>query len=335
MPRLSTLALLTTSLLVGCIEGPSDDSDGGSGAGGGKADGATAPFCADEHVDTDKVAVCDELFEEAPFVHVPADIKSGTTVTIHGALMPTYGLRLMTADGRELALVDAAGERVYQRDAPDGFAMPDNLFTVYAVTGTMTTLENEPAMKVKQLKAVARVPGAVQDEHLLGTWEAKAAKRVGDRKFDEAQPASFRFTLSKSTESTIWGNYPGTDGLKLAGEIENFSKRVNASDGTCLPSLSSLGTSSPFTAATANSITLWRHPNMHGINDQVIVMDYPPGSVDLSSNGMSGIGAFSVAGLIQEAGPDYASTTIYPHATPTGHQVWELTMVTSGGESCP
>lgn len=181
---------------------------------------------------------------------------------------------------------------------------------------------------------IARIPGTVQDKHLVGTWEAKAAKRVGDRKFDKTQPVAFRFTLATTKASTIWGT-TGGDGLVVSGSIDNFDKRVKAADGTCLASLSSLGTSSPFTAATANTIGLWRHPNMHGVNDQVIVMDYPTASTDLSQNGMSGMGPFSPSGLIQIAGPDYTSVTIYPHATPTGHQVWDLKKVDGGGQNCP
>lgn len=39
------------------------------------------------------------------------------------------------------------------------------------------------------------------------------------------------------------------------------------------------------------------HPNMHGLNGQVIVIDYPTSSTDLSINGMGDIGAFTLAGL--------------------------------------
>lgn len=291
-------------------------------------------FCKTEHT-SGGVAICDELFDSPPFMHLPADVASGSSVTAYGALMPGYGLRLFTADGRELALVNTAGERIYQSDAPGSFKMPDNLFTIYAVSGTSMTFEMEDAIQVKTVTPVARIPGRVQDALLLGTWEAKAATRVGDRKFDETQPVAFRFTLSTTTPSTIWSAYPGTDGLEVSGQVDNFTTRVKAADGTCLPSLSSLGTSSPFTNATAPTIALWRHPNMHGINDQVIVMDYPTASLDLSQNGMSGMGPFSPIGLIQQAGPDYASVTIYPHATPTGHQIWDLHKVSSGGEACP
>lgn len=295
-------------------------------------------FCKSEHAGSAggaPVAICDELYDSPPFVHLPADATSGTSVTVHGALMPGYGLRLFTADGRELALVSSAGERIYQSDTPGAFAMPDNLFTIYAVTGASMTFENEAAIEVKTVTPVARIPGSVQDALLLGTWEAKAATRVGERKFDEAQPVAFRFTLSSTTPTTIWSAYPGTDGLEVSGQVDNFTTRVKAADGTCLPSLSSLGTRSPFANATAPTIALWRHPNMHGINDQVIVMDYPTASLDLSQNGMSGMGPFSPIGLIQDGGPDYASVTIYPHATPTGHQVWDLHKVSSGGEACP
>lgn len=297
-----------------------------------------ASFCPTEHADTAKngapIAVCDALYDAAPFVHTPADVVDGNTVTIAGGVMPDYGLVLHAADGRQFYLVNAAGEHIYQSNPPAGFSMPENMFTVYAVTGTMTTVDSAYALKVTKLVPIAKIPGAVQDAHLLGTWEAKASKHIGAGKFDPTQQIPFRFTLSKTKVSTIWGT-SGGDGLVVSGSIDNFDKRVKAADGTCLASLSSLGSSSPFTNATANTIGLWRHPSMHGINDQVIVMDYPTASVDLSQNGMSGVGPFSPAGLIQMAGPDYSDVTIYPHATPTGHQVFAFKKVDSGGENCP
>src|SRR5665647_370151 len=133
----------------------------------------------------------------------------------------------------------------------------------------------------------------------------------------------------------MWRNYGGGDGLIAMGAIDNFTKKVMASDGTCMASLSALGTGSPFYQATQNKITLWRHPNMHGLNDQVLVMDYPTGSANLSTNGMGWIAPFSVAGLVQATGPNHAEVEIRPHATPNGHLVWGFTKVTTGGTSCP
>lgn len=293
-------------------------------------DGASG-FCATEHAGKTpngaSVLVCDALFDAPPYVHLPAD----TSDTLYGAILNGLGLTLYTADGRALPLVNASGTTYAIGHGPSGFKAPENLFAIYRVSGKVVTA----GFQVSSLAAVAWVPGALQDSLLLGTWEATAAGRVGSNMFDETKPVRFRFTLSQKTDDTaMWTHQGGGDGSIVSGAIDNFDAQVTAADGTCLPSLASLGAGSPFYQPTDHRITLWRHPNMHGLNDQVVVVDYPTGSTDLSPNGMGYIGPFSPVLLISSA-PSYTDTTIRPHATPNGAKVWGLTKVTAGGASCP
>lgn len=301
-------------------------------------DSGGAGFCATEHAGKTPsgvaVKVCDALYTSAPFVHLPADQVSGSTVTTYGVILNGLGLQLYTADGRQLPLVNGSGQTYGISSGPTGFKAPQNLFAIYAVVGTKATSSGQDAIKVSSLAPVAWIPGKLQDTFLLGTWEAKASTRISTGKFDSTKPVAFRFTLSTTRTSSVWSNYSGTDGLIDVGAIDNFDKKVTAADGTCLASLSSLGTSSPFYAPTANSLTLWRHPNMHGLNDQVIVMDYPTGSADLSMNGMGEINPFTIQGLIDSRSPDYSDVEIRPHATPNGHLVWDFHKVTTGGTAC-
>jgi hypothetical protein len=285
-------------------------------------------FCKTEHAGTTpsgaKVATCDALFDAAPFIHLPAD-----GAKTYGAILNGLGLTLYTGDGRALPLVNASGQTYAISHGPSGFKAPENLFAIYEVTGSPTTVMGEPALAVTSLRPVAWVPGSVQDARLLGTWEAVAAGRVGSNRFDETKPVRFRFTLTSKTDDTaLWKNFGGGDGFVATGQIDNMTTAVTAADGTTLPSLASLGAGSPFYQPIDRRITLWRHPNMHGLNDQVLVMDYPTSSVDLSPNGMGYIGPFTVAGLIAAAGPSYGDTQIRPHATPNGAKIWGLTKVT-------
>jgi hypothetical protein len=302
-------------------------------------DDGGAGFCKTQHAGKTPsgaaVQICDAVFAAAPFVHVPADTTAGTSLTTYGGILNGLGLELHTADGRVLPLVDASGRTYPISSGPAGFKAPENMFAIYKVTGTRTTVDGSAALKLTKLEPVAWVPGAVQDKLLLGTWEAKTARRVGVRMFDETRPVTIRFTLSTTTDVTLWSNYSGGDGRLVAGALDNLDHAVTSASGACLPSLVSLGAGSPFYQPTKNRIALWRHPNMHGLNDQVVVMDYPTGSVDMSMNGMGNIEAFSPAALVATAGPAYADTTIYPHATPTGAKLWDLTKVTTGGASCP
>lgn len=298
-----------------------------------------AGFCATEHAGTTPsgvaVQVCDELFPQAPFVHVPADTMNGTTVTTYGVVLNGLGLTLTTADGRELPLLNSSNTTYAISKGPSGFKAPQNLFAIYQVTGTLVTVQGQDSLKVSSFAPVAWVPGTVQDRFLLGTWEADAAARVASDKFDPSMPVHFRFTMTSTTDNTaLWTAFGGGDGLVVSGAIDNFDASVTAADGTCLPSLASLGAGSPFYQPTQNRLTFWRHPNMHGLNDQVIVMDYPTGSADLSMNGMGWIGPFTPAGLIHATGPDYTKTEIRPHATPNGALLWNLEKVTTGGAAC-
>jgi hypothetical protein len=297
-------------------------------------------FCKTEHSGTTPagaaVLVCDTLFDSPPYVHVPANTTSGTTATLYGGVLSNLGLELTTADGKTYALVDSSGNTYAWSNAPSGLKAPHNLFAVYKVTGTLKQVSGADAIQVKTIAPVSWIPGAVQDKLMLGTWEATAAGRVGTDKFDKNTPVKFRFTMKTTADNTpLWTHLGGGDGLTISGAIDNWTSGVKAANGTCLKSLASLGTGSPFYMATQNRLTLWRHPNMHGLNDEVIVMDYPTGSVDLSMNGMGWIGAFTPTALIQTSGPDYTSIEIRPHATPNGALLWNFAKVTTGGTTCP
>jgi hypothetical protein len=293
----------------------------------------TGTFCKTQHAGKTpggaNVQICDALYDSAPYVHLPADQASASTVTAHGVIL-NGPVSLYTADGRQLPLVTSSGD-------PYKVKYPDNLFTVVAVTGTKTTSNGTDAIKVTSVTPLAWVPGTLQDKALLGTWEAKVASRKPDGKFDQTKPVMIRFTMTTTKDdSPMWQSFGGGvgDGVIVSGTIDNMKANVTAADGTCMPSLASLGATSPFYQATDARLTLWRHPNMHGINDQVIVMDYPTASADLSQNGMGWIGPFTVAGLVRTDGPNYAEGFIYPHATPNGHEVWQFAKVTAGGGAC-
>ncbi|MGE0546617.1 MAG: hypothetical protein AB7R00_06155 [Kofleriaceae bacterium] len=273
------------------------------------------------------VVVCDELYDSPPYVRVPAPVTENGKITMQGGVVRARDLILYGADG-------APNYLDTNRQLPAAVKLPEQLFAIYEVTGTPAADET---IVVDSIKPVAWIPGAVMDPLLAGTWEMLASGRTGNtdfgRMFDQNIPVRVRFTLSSVANNPQPWTREGTDGMIARGQVDNLDKQVTAADGTCLASLNSLGAGSPFYMASADSITLWRHPNMHGLNDSVIVMDYPPSS-DLSMNGMGTIGPFGPAGLVRAAGPDYSRVEIFPHATPTGHVVWNLAKVTGGGEPC-
>jgi hypothetical protein len=60
---------------------------------------------------------------------------------------------------------------------------------------------------------------------------------------------------------------------------------------------------------------------------------YPPGTDDVSANGMGGMAPLLPAALLATDPGDGLTQRIWPHATPNGHQV-ELRPVAGGGEAC-
>ncbi len=133
----------------------------------------------------------------------------------------------------------------------------------------------------------------------------------------------------------FWQHFlPGADGAKLTGVIDNWDVAVEAADGECVPALSSLGEEHPFYGASEDAVAIWRHPNMHGLNDQVTVFDYPLGS-ELSANGMGAINLLSPAGLFATSPTEqWTATEVLPHSTPNGHAIMRLRPVAGGGAPC-
>ncbi len=132
----------------------------------------------------------------------------------------------------------------------------------------------------------------------------------------------------------------------LNGTVENFGQSVTASDGTCLPNLSSLGAVNPFYAATDAGVQLFRMAGMHFPGDQVSVFIYPPHDVaaaNLSVNGMVGLGFFHPDSFLIPSdeiasswpgGQDLSGVgPVRPHQPPNGHEL-VLHPVSGAGGIC-
>jgi hypothetical protein len=356
------MRILLVMLLVGCGSDDVPVADGGvndSGAGGdsGSSDSGVTPtgVCEAESTATVEGATvtrCDDLFAERPFVRPPADRSDATTIDVYAgyqAIEATF----LDREGTTYVLHDAAGP-INSADTarlPAGLRWPSYrfLYTVWHVRGERVAPDGEgrPGVRNAIVEPAITFSGELIDSVALGAWEGTVSRRTGDNTFDAADRVRFRVVFDRVEPNEHVAVLPEWDDpgvllpapeanmFRAIGTIQNWTERVTAADGTCLEAIGTLGAASPFFEATAPALTLYRYPSMHGPGDHVTVLDYPPGSRDLSVNGMSGLYFNHPAALLQVAPRDpWDRWSSYPHATPNGHSVEGVVKVEGGGAPC-
>jgi hypothetical protein len=357
------MRILLVILFMGCGDDDVPGVDGGANDGGATADsGSTGDsgvtptgVCEREAgatVEGATVARCEELFAERPFIRPPADRSDATTIDLYAgyeALQATF----LDREGTSWVLHDASGP-ITSADAarlPAGLRWPSYrfLYTVWHVRGERVAPDGEgrPGVRNAIVEPAITIPGEVIDSFALGTWEGTVSRRTGENTFDATDRVRFRVVFERMEpnehvavlpewdEPAVLLPEPEANMFRAVGTIQNWSERVTAADGTCLEAIGTLGAASPFFEATEPTLTLYRYPSMHGPGDHVTVLDYPPGSQDLSPNGMSGLYFNHPAALIQsEAHDPWDRWSSYPHATPNGHAVEAVVKVDGGGAPC-
>jgi hypothetical protein len=222
-----------------------------------------------------------------------------------------------------------------------------NLYFIYELTGAPGTAidpdtqDPVPSLQVAAGRPAILIKGEAIDGALLGPWEGSVSARSGPDTWSEADRVPLRVTFSslEAIEDMVAWDDPAVtlpDGARFAmvGAIENWTTPARASDGACLPALSSLGAQDPFAGASDGGMRLYRFAAMHLPGDQVIVLDYPVGTTGLGPNGMDGLRVLHPAAFLYAApSPEWTSIGVYPHGTPNGHRV-DLRPVTGGGGGC-
>jgi hypothetical protein len=279
--------------------------------------------------------VCKKLYDDAPYVRPPADEPSdGDSLGTYYMGIVSMGSGRVAAydrDGKEWALTTSHGTP-YDLDAPvSGLELPNNLQAIFKIRGRTTIVHDdifgdEDAIAVSSLAPAIWLPGKVLDNRMLGAWEAEVSTYSGDHRYDSEHPVTVRFLITDSTSNNAFMRAfaDGAEGQLLSGVIDNWDQGAIAEDGRCLPPINGTSTN-PFHGATTPAFSMFRHPDMHGLHDQVIVFSYPSG-FDGSINGMGSMDAFSPSALIQVyptgtfVGPDQ----INGHGTPNGHIIMHL-----------
>jgi len=346
-PLLSAALLALTFGVAGC--GSADDP----AEVGDEQDVTQAKICTEHHIGTtadgDAVAICDKTFDARPFVRPPKDtLHTDTASTLYVGV--DIGMFYMFVDrhNTEYVALDKDGKPYNQAHPLTQLHMPSNrnLFMLYKVKGMITEFtdpdsnEKLPAIKMTSVAPAILLEGKAIDGVMLRAWEGTVSQRTGDAKFDSTTRVPMRLSFSslmQLSNLSVWN--PGTtlkDGERYVamGTVENFNQSVLGSDGTCLPSFSSLGSANPWLGATDPSVTFQRIAGMHFPGDQVNVLSYPKGTTGLTANGMGGLRVMHPGGLIQvDAQDEWNDIHIFPHAAPNGNTV-ELHPVTGGGGAC-
>ncbi len=289
--------------------------------------------------------VCTSLHAAAPFVRPPADQPSASgsgTYYVGIVSMGTGKVMAYDRTGKDWALVDSHGAELDLDQPMAGLEAPNNLQAIFKVTGKKTVLHDgvfgdTDALAVTTLEPAIWLPGKVLDDHFLGAWEADVTLYKGNGHWDPDHTTPVRFLITKSTSNDAFmKTFGGAEGQLLSGVIDNWSGSAKSSTGSCLHPLAGMGATNPFYGASTPAFSMFRHPNMHGLNDQVIVFTYPSG-FDGSINGMGNMDAFTPSALLQVhpsagfLGPE----SILGHGTPNGHDIKNLHKVSSTATSTP
>jgi hypothetical protein len=312
---------------------------------------ATA-VCTTQHegksADGDAVIICDQTYQTLPFVRPPKDSASTFYVGISDMM---EGGKLVTRDGHAYELADSSGKVLSVTSSTTNalvksIHMPSNrnLYTLYKVTGEVGT-GTDPIFKTKvdvikatSIKPVIIISGkAIDTAQTFGAWEGTVAARKDASTFDPNKRVAVRIKFSTIDKIVAhFATWQGGTTLKdgdnyvVNGTIENFSDPVVAADGSCMPSLASLGANSPFAGAANGDVSLERVGGMHFAGDDEHVLTMPQGAEGWSLTAMGSFGRFLPSDFISTKAGSGAMT---PHGTPSGAGI-ELEAVTKGGGSC-
>ncbi|MEO7425209.1 MAG: hypothetical protein ABI036_08475 [Fibrobacteria bacterium] len=203
-----------------------------------------------------EITICEALFDQPPRVHLPNPAASSAYAVITAT-----------------AFVTLAGESFPRTNAGSGD--PELLRYGSAVY----------EIKIQDSKATDYRPVVLfADSLFLAPLMGKAlegliAKRInGSYELEATLP--IRLRLPPVMKAVV---EQGVTRYVLRPSIENLATAITASDGTCMPGLSSHGAQAPFDAGKDVVITLTRVVSMHGFGDDEIVFNFDVDGVSQGS----------------------------------------------------
>jgi hypothetical protein len=277
--------------VVGCgAEGETDHDDPVPG-----------DVCAAQHVEG-SITVCDELYAEAPYVHLPA--ASATRV-----FAGLQGTEFIAADGTTYPYGTRGSDPEEKRHAVALYELELEGKTVTSFRPVLTFAES---VFVKPFMGRA--------------FEGAISRRLGDG-FAEEASLPVRVEILDEVLNATGASF------EARALVKNLEQGVTAADGSCLPPLTSYGEESPFDAGAEVTLEASRSPWMHGVGDDVFVIDV---LVDGSSIGSMMAPAW-YRGPIDLVRDTLAPTGRYDgfgHGSPGSIPSLSLELAEGGGKAC-
>jgi hypothetical protein len=226
------LAMMTASL-GGCAENSDFDPLPGD-------------VCAKQHTSTtnegNEVVVCDALYQEAPFVHLPQRDEDRAFAGI-------VGRSFVTADGTAYPASGIGGE-----DKRHAVA----LYEVALDDGTVTDFQ--PVLVFDEAIFIAPFMGR--------SFEGVITRSMGNESWALDPSLPVRIDVQ---DAPMDGAADGAT-YEARATIANLGASVTAADGSCMPSLASYAAEAPFAAGANVELGLYRVPSMHSFGDDHFVM---------------------------------------------------------------
>lgn len=289
--------------LLACADRGADDAD-------------VDAWCASSHEattpDGHDVVVCDEAYDAAPYVAIPAD---RSLAVLHA------DAAFRSADGNGLGTLDWQTSEL--EAIRHGFALYE--VTPDAAGGVASFA---PVVLVDERRMLA----PWLEAPLEGAVSARSVEADGTEEWALTPTLPIRLEVEEVRASEDTSLAPGTLRYEIVYRVANLDAAVRASDGSCLPSLRSHAEADAFHGATDVRVLGSRAPSMHGFGDDAMVFAYV---VDGTSRG-------SVMGANWYVGADAAWSELpapspydgMGHGTPGSMPEIALSLVDGGGGAC-
>ncbi len=269
-------------------------------------DDLPSDVCQKQHTeDTSdgEIIVCDELYSEAPYVHLPKSESDHAYAGIENG-------KFRTADGKTFSGVDEGAEMKRHGSALYEVMLDGNSVTDY-----------RPVVKFK-------------DSLFLAPFSSRAAEGTISRRTGAGEWATeTSLAVRVVFEAELTNTESSGNAVSVVTRIENMDEAVTASDGSCMPALTSYGDESTFPSGAVVEYRGYRVPSMHHFGDDQFVFLMRLDNEDSGTlmNPTWYRGPIDLArGTIDPSGT-YSGV---PHGTPSGMPALDIEPVTGGGEPC-
>jgi len=264
-----------------------------------------ADLCKKQHIEEGadgEIAVCEELYDEAPYIHLPKDEADR-------AFAGVVGTGFVSASGKKYSGVDHGAE------------MDRHGVLVYELSLDGKRVEDyRPVLEIRASAFLApfygrAAEGAIARSTGADTWAQ-----------EPSLPVRFEFDGERPDDSLS-----GNPEARLT--IANLHEDVTASDGSCLPALSSHGEDATFGASATVELRAYRRPSMHDFGDDQFVFLFMVDGKDegtlMAPNWYRGPIDLARGSLLPPDG--YEGTG---HGTPGAIPEFSVELVEGGGEPC-